>query len=158
MVRLLERQKETGARLVLTGDIRQLSAVEAGNPFLDLQQTVFKGSMSELNQSVRQQEQQLREAVAMMNRGDVAAGLRHIDERIHEVSNGKRPEAVAKYFLGLTPEEREKSIIVARTNLERYEIKEKITEGLKAEGRLGAEHRMMVFEKRTSPTSGLAMP
>jgi conjugative relaxase-like TrwC/TraI family protein len=157
MVRLLEHQQKTGARIILTGDTRQLSAVESGNPFLDLQRNIFKSHVSKLNESVRQKDSKLKEAVAMMNEGRVSDGLKHLAGKMVEVDNQKRPQAIAAYYLSLQDSERDRSIVVARTNVERMEITQRIRDGLKSEGKLGAEAMLAIYNKLDIPRERLAV-
>ncbi|NET37837.1 MAG: AAA family ATPase [Cyanothece sp. SIO1E1] len=74
---LLQKAEHQRARVLLVGDTRQLSAVEAGNPFKSLQ----AGGMSTayLDQSLRQKTQALKESVDLVAVGQVAEGLRRLD-------------------------------------------------------------------------------
>jgi ATP-dependent exoDNAse (exonuclease V) alpha subunit len=56
---LVTKAQAQQARVVLVGDTRQLSAVEAGNPFKSLQQAGM--ATAYLTQSLRQKNQQIKE-------------------------------------------------------------------------------------------------
>ncbi|MGF1523255.1 MAG: MobF family relaxase [Leptolyngbyaceae cyanobacterium] len=133
---LLTKAQEQQARVVLVGDTRQLSAVEAGNPFKSLQQAGM--ATAYLNQSLRQKHQQLKAGVDLIAAGKIAEGIDQLKPYIHQVSSGDaRAQVITQDYLALTPEERRKTLLLAETNRERLAITQLIREGLKAEGRLG---------------------
>ncbi|MEL6456092.1 MAG: MobF family relaxase, partial [Cyanobacteria bacterium J06623_5] len=65
---LLEKAQAQNARVILVGDIRQLSAVEAGNPFKSLQSAGIQTAY--LEESRRQKTDALRAAVVCLNAGE----------------------------------------------------------------------------------------
>ncbi|RYZ88737.1 MAG: hypothetical protein EOP04_08625 [Proteobacteria bacterium] len=145
LLRLLELQKEKGFRLVLSGDSRQLDSVGSGAPFRDLLALPSQISKVELTQSVRQINPKLKEAVAVMNKGDVPGGLRMLSENIVEVKDSLRSKVVAKHYLGLSVQDRERAVIIAKTNLEAREITNFVQKGLKKEGLLGPAFEVNVY-------------
>jgi ATP-dependent exoDNAse (exonuclease V) alpha subunit len=69
---LLTKAQEQQARVILVGDTRQLSAVEAGNPFKSLQQAGM--ATAYLSQSLRQKNQQIKAGVDLIAEGQDCGG------------------------------------------------------------------------------------
>ncbi|MEN8443710.1 MAG: AAA family ATPase [Cyanobacteria bacterium J06555_13] len=137
---LLSRAKEQNARVVLVGDTKQLSSVEAGNPFRSLQ----AGGMTtvHLDEARRQKKAELRQAVQLMANGQVSDSIDvlnttgHINEIPEETQQITR---IVSDFLGLAPEEQDETLLLAGTNANRLQLTEQIRQGLQQEGRLGAD-------------------
>ncbi|WP_052049948.1 MobF family relaxase [Leptolyngbya sp. KIOST-1] len=133
---LVTKAQAQQARVVLVGDTRQLSAVEAGNPFKSLQQAGM--ATAYLTQSLRQKNQQIKAGVDLIAAGEIAAGVRQLKPYIHQVSSQEaRAAAIARDYLALAPDERKKTLLLAGTNQERLAITQLVREGMKAEGTLG---------------------
>ncbi|BAY95699.1 relaxase domain-containing protein (plasmid) [Tolypothrix sp. PCC 7712] len=134
---LLERATVEQARVLLVGDTKQLSAVEAGNPFKSLQQAGIK--TSHLNESNRQRAPKLKLAVDLVAEGRIQEGFERLDENgyIQTVTPESKIEAIAADYIKSTPEERTQTLVLAGTNFERLAITQAIREHLKAEGSLG---------------------
>lgn len=133
---LVNKAQAQQARVILVGDTRQLSAVEAGNPFKSLQQAGM--ATAHLTQSLRQKNQQIKAGVDQIAAGEIAAGIRQLQPYIHSVSSPEaRTAAIARDYLALSPDERRKTLLLAGTNQERLAITQRVREGLKAEGTLG---------------------
>ncbi|MBD2503895.1 MobF family relaxase [Anabaena azotica] len=134
---LLQRAKLEQARLLMVGDTKQLSSVNAGNPFKSLQQAGIKTSY--LNQSNRQRAPQLKLAVDLVASGAIEEGFKRLDENgyINIVSSDSKVEAIANDYVAATPSERKRTLVLAGTNFERLAITQAIREKLKAEGTLG---------------------
>lgn len=135
---LLERATLEGARLLLVGDTKQLSAVEAGNPFKSLQQAGIK--TAHLNQSNRQRNPDLKIAVDLIADGRVEAGFKQLSAigSIQEVSPDTTREIIAADYIGLTKEQRARTLVLAGTNVEKLALTQTIRGKLKQEGSLGA--------------------
>ncbi|MEJ1932084.1 MobF family relaxase, partial [Nostoc sp. NIES-2111] len=143
---LLERATLEQARVLLVGDTKQLSAVEAGNPFKSLQQAGIKTSY--LNESNRQRAPKLKLAVDLIAEGRIEEGFSRLDEngciqtvtaqsKIAAIARSAVLEAIAHEYITATPEQRARTLILAGTNFERLAITQAIREHLKAEGSLG---------------------
>lgn len=133
---LLKKAKQESARILLVGDTRQLSAVEAGNPFKSLQKAGIETAY--LNQSLRQKSEDLKAAVDKISDGQINDGVKILEEngRIKDSGN-ERVNQIASDYIDLSPEERKKTLILAGTNKDREEILEEIREQLQKEGSLG---------------------
>ncbi|MDJ0717499.1 MAG: MobF family relaxase [Prochloraceae cyanobacterium] len=137
---LLFRASEEKARVILVGDTRQLSGVEAGNPFKSIQKAGM--TTAYLNQSLRQKTEDLQQAVESISEGRVTEGLKMLDEnkRISEIEElDSRITKLTSDYLDLSLEERKNTLILAGTNEEREAIVNKIRTSLKEEGSLGKE-------------------
>ncbi len=144
---LVTKAQAQQARVVLVGDTRQLSAVEAGNPFKSLQQAGM--ATAYLTQSLRQKNQQIKVGVDLIAAGEIAAGVRQLKPYIQQVSSqDARAAAIARDYLALNLEERKKTLLLAGTNQERLAITQLVREGLKAEGTLGQSLRVKRLKTR----------
>jgi conjugative relaxase-like TrwC/TraI family protein len=135
---LLARAKVENARVILVGDTRQLSAVEAGNPFRSLQAAGM--AIAHLDENLRQQTQSLKEAVNLMAQNQVAAGVEILEqaECIRAIAfPTERLQRMADDYLSLSVGQREKTLLLAGTNRERAELTHLIRQRLQAEGAIG---------------------
>ena len=121
-------------------DIRQLSVVEAGNPFKSLQiagiQTVYP------EKSRRQKTEALRAAVVCLSAGEQREGLDRLDQAgmVHEVTDGQeRHRCMVNDYMRLSPEARQKTLILSGTNVERLALTADLRKAIEAEGSLGAD-------------------
>ncbi|MDZ8035148.1 MobF family relaxase [Nostoc sp. DedSLP04] len=135
---LLERATLLGARLLLVGDTKQLSAVEAGNPFKSLQQAGIQ--TAHLTQSNRQRNPELKIAVDLLADGRVEAGFKQLETigSILEVSPDTKLETIAADYIALAKEQRARTLVLAGTNVEKLALTQAIRGKLKEEGSLGA--------------------
>lgn len=135
------------ARVLVVGDHRQLSPVDAGNPFLDIQRRTST-TLIHLNESMRQKDALLQVAVAHINRGDVSEGVRTLVASVHEVKTGKgRKNLVAREFTKKNPEGQENTLVLARTNRIREDLTTEIRNGLKKQGFLKNEILVPVLRR-----------
>lgn len=153
---LLQRASQMGARVVLTGDVRQLASVEAGAAFRQLQAHGME--TYRLEEIVRQTNRGTRDAVylSLMKRASHALGRLQesgstIKEMVsrkksgkidHEKSGETRRQELVKDYVDLAPEERAKSIILEPSREGRRRTNELVREALKKEGTLGEEIRV----------------
>ena len=138
--KLLKKAQVQNARVILVGDIRQLSAVEAGNPFKSLQMAGIQTAY--LEESRRQKTEALRAAVVCLNAGEQREGLGRLDQAgmVHEVTDVQvRHRCIVNDYMSLSPEARKKTLILSGTNVERLELTADLREALQGEGRLGAD-------------------
>ena len=135
---LLTKAADNDVRIVLVGDTRQLSAVEAGNPFRSLQ----AGGMvtAHLDQARRQQQAELRQAVQMISQGEISAGIQVLERSgaIREIEDVQaRGEQLVSDYLSLSAEERRETLLLSGTNANRLALTQQIRAGMQAEGSLG---------------------
>ena len=137
---LLRKAQAQKARVILVGDIRQLSAVEAGNPFKSLQMAGIQTAY--LEESRRQKTEALRAAVVCLSAGAQREGLDRLDKAgmVHELKDSQaRHRCIVQDYMGLLPEARDKTLILSGTNVERLELTAGLRAALQAEGSLGAD-------------------
>lgn len=134
---LLQRATSERARVILVGDTRRLSAIEAGNPFKSLQ---FSGIQTAyLNESLRQKAPDLQKAVNLAAAHQVRNAIAHLEQvgRIEEISDvEERTTKIATEYIKLPLEERQNTIILAGTHKEQKAIVKEIRAALKQEGTL----------------------
>ena len=150
---LLEKAKEASARVVLVGDTKQLSAVEAGNPFRSMQAA---GMLSaRLDETRRQKREDLRQAVKLIARAEVEQGIDVLDAGgcIHtcEEADG-RLELLIENYLQMPSEARDATLVLAGTNNDRLVITDGIRQGLQYEGALGQDRFEMKSLQRKDLT------
>lgn len=146
---LLKKAQVNNARVVLVGDTRQLSAVEAGNPFRSLQSAGLKTSY--LEESRRQKTEALRTAVVCLAAGQQGEGLEQLDSAgmVYELKESKdRHRAIICEYILLLPEARDKTLILSGTNVERLALTAGLRGALQTEGSLG-EDRFTLQSLRT---------
>ncbi|MBD6620632.1 conjugative relaxase [Komarekiella sp. 'clone 1'] len=134
---LLQRATQEQARVILVGDTRQMSAVEAGNPFKSLQQAGIETAY--MNESLRQKDPELKLAVDLIADGRIEAGFERLlaNGSIKTVDAESKAEAIASDYMAATPQQRAKTLVLAGTNIERLSITQAIRSHLKDEGTLG---------------------
>lgn len=159
MRELLQRAGQTGARVVLTGDVRQLASVEAGASFRQLQNHGME--TYHLEEIVRQSNRATRDAVylSLMKRAKQALdriqeGGSVIKEMVVHKSDGKidleksgelRRKELVKDYMALSLQDREKSAIIEPSRKGRKASNDLVRDAMKIEGSLGKEitvHRL----------------
>lgn len=136
---LLQRAIAEPARVILVGDTKQLSAVEAGSPFKSLQQHGMKTAY--LTESQRQKNPELKLAIDLLADNRIEAGFNKLlaDGSIQTVTAATKVDEIVKAYLQLTPQERQQTLLLAGTNQERRTITTALRQQLKAEGSLGED-------------------
>jgi len=137
---LLQRAKLEQARVLLVGDTKQLSAVEAGNPFKSLQQAGM--TTAYLNESQRQRDApELKLAVDLIASGRIEAGFAQLEARkcVKTVTKETKVKEIVQEYMQAELAKRLATLVLAGTNAERLEINLAIREALKLEGSLGTE-------------------
>ena len=134
------------ARLVLVGDSRQLRAVDAGQPFRQLQQAGMTTAM--MDDIRRQRDPDLRAAVLAVLAGEPGEAVELLGSSVHEVAFDELAEKAAEAWLELAPEVREQTLLVAPTHELRARINRTVREALADEGVLRG--RPFVIERLVS--------
>jgi len=120
---------QAGARAVLVGDTGQLKAVEAGAPFRQLQEHGM--ATVRMADILRQQNENLRAAVADAADGKVADSLKKLAATVAEVPHAtERYERIARDYASRLPEDRAKTLAVAGTNRARRAVNELVRQRL----------------------------
>ncbi len=154
---LLWRAALEQTRVLLVGDTRQLSAVEAGNPFKSLQAGGMTTAYLETHR--RQQNEVLRSAVELVAQGQVSEGIGLLAQTGYvkeESQTQERIRQVAADYLALAAEERESTLVLARTNIERLALTQAMRSGLQEQGILGADGFVLQSLRRKDLTTAQA--
>ena len=122
------------ARLVMVGDSRQLRAVEAGQPFRQLQQAGMATAV--MDDIRRQRNPGLKAAVLDAISGKPSAALTQLGTDVLEVNQEDLGTSAARIWLALSPEDRGETALMAPTHVLRREINATVREGLRQEGAL----------------------
>jgi ATP-dependent exoDNAse (exonuclease V) alpha subunit len=154
---LLSLAVQQQARVILVGDTRQLSAVEAGNPFKSLQaggiQTAF------LDESRRQKTAALKQAVNLLATDQVESAFQTLvgAGAIQTIqSSPARLQQVATDYLAMGEEERDQTLLLAGTNQERLALTALIRAGLQAQGQLSTDGFTLASLRRKDMTQAQA--
>jgi len=141
---LLTKAQQNDARVILVGDTRQLSAVEAGNPFRSLQSAGMKTCY--LEESRRQKTAALKTAVVCLAAGEPVEGLTQLERAgmVHEQkSEEQRHQSIVHDYISLPVETRAKTLILSGTNVERLALTAELRKVLQQEGSLGPDRFML---------------
>lgn len=135
---LMRITEKSGSQVFLIGDDRQFKAVEAGNPFRQIQKHGV--AMAEMTDSVRQKDNSLREAVKLMNAGKMRDGLAKLP--INEIKDkAARHRQIATDYLAQGAD-RKKSLVLTGTNADRRALNDIIRRDLGLAGQ-GKEIEVM---------------
>ena len=129
------------ARLVLVGDTGQLRAVEAGQPFLQLQRAGM--TTVQMDEVRRQRNPVLRAAVLASRSGEPGKAVELLGSSMHEVAFDELGQEAARIWLALAPEARERTLLLAPTHAHRAEINGTVRSVLADEGILRGKALMI---------------
>lgn len=130
----LQAAERHGARVVLSGDVQQLKAVEAGRPFAQLQDAGMTTAV--LDEIQRQKTADLRPAVELAAKGKALESLQHIDGYVRELPDQAiRHGRIAEEYAALSEDDRSRTLVVSGTNEARRELNTLIRRRLGVEGK-----------------------
>jgi conjugative relaxase-like TrwC/TraI family protein len=137
-------------RVLLVGDRRQHEAIEAGRPFVQLQEA---GMVTvRLDEIVRQKDPELKRVVEQLARGEVREAIQNLDRqgRVHMIpDHGERISAIAREYAN-SPE---RTLVISPDNRSRMEINERIHAELQSQDRVNsAEHHIRTLVPRQDLT------
>ena len=144
-------------KLVLVGDAKQLDAVDAGKPFAQLQQAGMKTAV--MDEIMRQRDPDLKAAVEASLAGEIGKAFEKLGSNVAEVNPDNIAGAVAARWLKLSPEERERTGVMAPSHELREGINAHIRERLAREGRIAGpamETERLVSKGYTNAEKALA--
>ena len=119
-------------RVVLVGDGKQLDAVDAGKPFVQLQQSGMKTAT--MDEIMRQREPELKAAVKASLGGDIKKAFEKLGSNVAEVEPDNLAGAAAARWLRLSPEQRDNTGLIAPSHKLRHKINDIVRERLIREG------------------------
>ena len=130
----LQAAERHRARVVLSGDVQQLKAVEAGRPFAQLQANGMKTAI--VDEIQRQRTPDLKPAVELAAKGRAQESLAHIERHVHELPEGSlRYGEIARRYAGMEEAVRSRTLIVSGTNAARRELNSLVRQELGIEGK-----------------------
>jgi conjugative relaxase-like TrwC/TraI family protein len=157
-------------KLLLVGDPRQLAAIEAGHPFYDLMQE-GRIQFAEINEIQRQKDENLLAIAKDFADGRPADAVEKassymVEAKIEKTGIDKNGDPIAttedrrkgiasdtaNAFLKLSQEQRDTTLVLAGTNEVRAKINILIREGLKKEGQIEAEDKVIQLSQKTDMT------
>ena len=143
---LLKLAEREGARILFSGDTRQIQSVEASDALRILERESQMKSIS-LTGVQRQTQAEYRDAIQTLRQAP-EQGVQKLEQlgAIREVPYLERPQAVASAYRELTTDPNRKVLVVAGTHEEIGRITHAIREGMKQSGDLGPGK---VFERHT---------
>ena len=121
-------------RVVLVGDGKQLDAVDAGKPFVQLQKAGMKTAT--MDQIMRQREPELKAAVEASLGGDIRKAFEKLGSNVSEVNPDNLAGAAAARWLRLSPHERKNAGLMAPSHALRVQINEIVRERLIRDGQV----------------------
>ena len=121
-------------KLVLVGDAKQLDAVDAGKPFAQLQAAGMKTAV--MDEIMRQRDPDLKAAIEASLAGEIGKAFEKLGSNVAEVNPDNVAGAVAARWLKLSPEDRERTGVMAPSHELRVGINAHIRERLAREGRI----------------------
>ena len=132
--------------MILVGDTKQLSAVEAGAPFKLLQEAGLSTAI--IDQNLRQRDPILKQVVNEIAKSEIdSESINTAYQKLNErgkiqqiVSDEARIEAIAADYQSRPLEVRDKTLIIAGTNADKGAIAQKVRTGLIAEETLGNQN------------------
>jgi len=137
-------------RVLLVGDVRQHEAVEAGQPYYQLQQAGMR--TAHLDEIVRQKDPAFKEAVEQLARGDIHAAIDSLDRqgRVQQIENREeRFQAIAQDYA----RHPQGTLVVSPDNRSRRELNVLIHHELQERGQVQPhEHTLRVLEARQELT------
>ena len=154
MDKLLQKAVGLNNRVILVGDTKQLSAVEAGAPFKLLQDQGLPTAI--IDQNLRQRSPFLKQVVDAIAKSDldsesINTAYQKLNEqgKIEQIDNDEaRSNAIAADYLSRPKLVRYKTLIIAGTNADKGAIAQKVRTGLIAEETLGNESRKISTLRR----------
>jgi conjugative relaxase-like TrwC/TraI family protein len=137
-------------RVLLVGDVRQHEAVEAGQPYHQLQQAGMR--TARLDEIVRQKDPALKEAVEQLARGQIYEAVENLQRqgRVHQVEDREeRLRAIANEYA----RHPQSTLVVSPDNDSRRELNALIHHEMQERGTVGREeHKVRVLEPRQELT------
>ncbi len=133
-------------KVVLMGDAKQLDAVDAGKPFEQLQAAGMKTAV--MDEIMRQRNPELKAAVEASLSGEIEQAFEKLGSNVAEVNPDNIGGAVAARWLALSPEDRERTGVMAPSHRLRRAINDHVRERLTREGHIRG--RAMQFDRLVS--------
>lgn len=159
MAKLIEKANDLNSRLILVGDTKQLSAVQAGAPFRLLQERSQLKTVT-IDENLRQVTPQLKEAVDLAAEQQSQAALEILDGHgcVKEIPMLKaRNHGVAQRYLSRPHERQVQTLIICDTNQDSQDITHQIRAAYIDRQTLGDEAQVIeMLHPKNLDTSAIA--
>ncbi len=145
---LLKKAEIENARILLVGDVKQLSSVGAGNPFKQLQSNGME--TAHLTQGMRQKDENMKKSVDLIADKKFTDGLDLLEKtgKIYEKNKEEIIASMAMDYLSLNKEQIKKSLFISSTNYEKQEITNLIRSELKTKNELKNTVEIKTYSSR----------
>ena len=142
MLKIMNAAEKAEAKIILIGDQLQMRSIEAGGPFVLIQD--HGADKAVLNTVMRQENQDIKEIVNDFGKNDTKSALEKLSSFAHEVEKGSSydekinniAEKAAEIYLG---KDMDKTIIITDTNNMRNQVNNYVRDGLQEKGIIGKE-------------------
>lgn len=141
------------ARLIQTGDVKQLGSVDAGKPF---EQSQGAGhATAHITENLRSASDQMKAATAALDKGDLQAAFEVLRSATIEVERGEVAGTAARMWAALPTEERDQTLLLASGRAMRAAANAAVQGELKKTGEIAPEGlRMDVLDRVTVTREG----
>jgi conjugative relaxase-like TrwC/TraI family protein len=135
MERIVRLANITGvARVVQTGDVRQLTAIAAGKPFEASQHAGV--ATAHITENLRSRSDQMKAVTAALDRGDVAGTFDVLKAATTEVPSSEVTAVAAARWAALPRQERDATLMLTAGRTMRGEVNQAVQAELKASGEI----------------------
>tara|TARA_A100000171_G_scaffold42943_1_gene44645 strand:- start:6041 stop:8902 length:2862 start_codon:yes stop_codon:yes gene_type:complete len=143
MNRLVSFAKETGARLILTGDTAQHHSVQRGDPLKLIEELAYI-KPAEVKQIRRQTHAQYREACMSLSEGKIEKGFKQLEKMgaIKEVEDQDRAKVLAGEYLDSIKKKID-TLVISPTHREGNRVTHAIREQLRQDEIIGKKDRVL---------------
>lgn len=135
-------------KLIMIGDRKQLSSIDAGKAFAMAQADGI--AMVRMDENLRQRTDQLRTIAALANRGEVRGAMEVLGDKLK--ASPDHIISAADQWLRLPKDERDRTMVFASGRDARAELNQRIQDGLRADGTLGKESVTLSVLERVNIT------
>lgn len=136
MERVVRLANLVDARVVQTGDMRQLGAIDAGKPFEESQRAGH--ATAHVTENLRSRSDQMRAVTAALDRGDTAGAFALLRPDTVEVPGADVAATAAARWAALSPAERDATLLLTAGRAMRAQVNAAVQEELKAAGAIAA--------------------
>ena len=151
MERILRLAIITGvARIVQTGDTRQLTAIAAGKPFEASQRAGV--ATAHITENLRSKSDQMKAVTAALDRGDVSGTFEVLRPAMTEVPGNEVATTAAARWAALPQDERDATLLLTVGRAMRSEANQAVQAELKARGEIAAKGTPFTVLDRVNAT------
>ena len=151
MERIVRLANITGvARVVQTGDTRQLTAIAAGKPFEASQRAGV--ATAHITENLRSRSDQMKAVTAALDRGDVSGTFEILKPATTEVPGNAVATTAAAHWAALPQDQRDATLLLTAGRAMRSEANQAVQAELKASGEIAATGTAFTVLDRVNAT------